>query len=499
MLGRWLRSVALASGSTGLVLLSCGGGGDSGAGGGAAAHAGSSGSSAAAPSSGGTGARGPNAGADAGGSPSGGATASSGGASAGGALTLGGDTGLTGGDDSGGASAGAPASSGQKCEPGVTHETPYGTVAGNCYSWGDTHEGIPNLRPISLRYIELATPTTPGELYALSLGMDYGSTQATIELWGSDDACGNASELLWWGPMRSGEICAEFKPTQVHSHVLMVWRPLWDGVGADHRTVTLCPKGSCGGARDGAGLGLDDPLEAPRGAILVNAGMSAGPLHLSAKVGYGSLNVKGPTSIAVGGTAPVSTGYFRMHESEGFDDAWYCPGPGSSVTWLEDKRAHIDFSAITRLADCATSSGGTGTATFSSASSLSAATIVSTMPELADSGASITSNGCFKNAPKAPCTITYKHSDARPPLRLHAFQAPTTRSEGADLIHDFTDTALIVMPADYGPVKVACAAQGSARFGADGSLTVSLSGITPFGACPGQALADASFSADLEF
>jgi hypothetical protein len=494
-LGKRLRAVALAWASTGFALLSCGGDGDrADTGGSAAPHSGSSGASAAASSSGGTQVR-PSAGAEAGGSPSGGGAANGGGNSGGSVGVAGGE----GGGEAGQGSGGAPDSSGKKCEPGVTYATPYGTVAGNCYSWGDAHEGIPNLRPTSLRYLKLPTPTTPGAPYALSLGMDYGSTQATIELWGSDDACGNARELLWWGPMRSGEICAEFEPTQAHSHVLMVWRPLWGGVGADHRTVTLCPAGSCGDARDGAGLGLDDPLEPPRGAIQVNAGMSAGPLHLSAKVGYGSLNVKGPTSIAVGGSALVSSGYFRMHESEDFDDAWYCPGPGSSVTWLEDKRAHIDFTGITRLADCAATGGGTGTATFTSAAVSNATTIVSNMPELADAGATITSKGCFKNAPKAPCTITYKYSDSRAPLRLHAFQALATRTEGSDLIQDFTDTALIVLPADYSPVKVACAAQGMVRFGADGSLTISLAGITPFGSCPGQAHADAAFSADLQF
>ena len=403
---------------------------------------------------------------------------------------------VVGGDGSGG----APEPTGQRCEPGTTNETPYAGVAGNCYNWSDSHQGIPNTLPISLRYIKLPTPTVVGQPYAISLGMAYGPTDATIELWGSSEACGDAKELLWWGSMRAGEICAEFKATQVHSHLLMVWRPHGRDLSAEHRSVTFCPTGSCGSAPDGHGLGIDpSPLAAPLGPILVNAGLSAGPLNAPAKVGYGWAHFKGKQSIALGGTATIDTGYFRLHATEGFDDAWYCPGPGSSLTWLETKRTHVNLAGITRVADCKNATGGTGTATFTTPAGAFGASMVSSVAELTEPNAQLSEGPCFKNAAKAPCRMSYKFSDARPNLVLHAFQSPTTRMQGQDLIQDFVDTALIVMPNDYGPPKIACAGQGSVTFAADGSVTVSLSQITTFNSCPGQALPDNTFAADFQF
>jgi hypothetical protein len=379
--------------------------------------------------------------------------------------------------------------------------TPYPSPVNNCYLWEETHQGIPNIDNVSFRSIHLPTPTTPGEPYALSLGMKSAGSDETVELWGTDATCGNVQELLWWGPFRAGEICTEFKATHVFSDLLMVWRPLWsnDATG-EHDTITFCPTGTCGAARDGKGLGLDGTtLDAPVGAYEVNAGILPGPLDFNAKVGFAWMHIKGQQSLALGGTAAVDTGYFRMQTSEGFDDAWYCTGAGSSFTWLQKKRAHFDFAALSRLADCKHASGGTGTATFSSKATLGAAVMVSDMPALADANAMIASGGCFKGAPAAPCSIAYAFSDGRPELRLHAFQSLTTRMQGQDLIQDFTDTALLVMPKDYGSPQIACAGQGSVTFAADGSTSVSLSQITPFSGCPGQPIADTTFSGDLFF
>lgn len=501
-LGTWLRPLVLGSSGVALVMVACGdSGGSTGhpvAGASGAAHSGASG--VAASSSGGTKTGG--AGTPGGGSSSAGASDNAGsanaGSNAGGALAQGGSDAL-GGQGNAGDSSGGAADLGQKCEPGTTYSTPYGTIASNCYSWGDTHAGIPNLRPTSLRDLKLPQATTPGTPYALSLGMGYGSTDATIELWGSDGSCGNSNELVWWGPMRSGEICAEFTPTQAHSHLLMVWRPAWKSLGAQHDTVTLCPAGSCGDHNDGKGLGAGDPLNAPRGAIQVNAGIKAGPLQFSPKVGYGYMELRGQESVTMGGPpAAVQSGYFRFHQSEGYDDAWYCPGAGSKLAWVGDKRVHLDLSAITRVANCKTASGGTGTATLTLPTVTGAAPIVSNMPEFADSGGKVWSNGCFESATKAPCTLEYTFTDGRE-LRLHAFQADAQRTQGTSKIHDFTDTALIVMPVGYGPAQVACAGQGTATFAADGSLTISLSQITPLGSCPGQAIADSAFSTDIQF
>jgi hypothetical protein len=67
--------------------------------------------------------------------------------------------------------------------------------------------------------------------------------------------------------------------------------------------------------------------------------------------------------------------------------------------------------------------------------------------------------------------------------------------QGQDVVQDFTDTALIVMPKDYTSPKIACAGHGTATFAADGSMTISLTEITPFGTCPGQAAVDSTYPA----
>jgi len=405
------------------------------------------------------------------------------------------------GQASAAAGSGGAAVLGQACSPGTLVKTPYGFDAGNCYYWDQTHEGIPNTQEISLRYIDLPTPTVPGQAYALSLGFASAGIEQTLELWGSDAACGNADELLWWGAMRSGEICTEFKATRAFSHLLMVWRPLWRrDANAEHDTITFCPTGSCGTEHDGQGLGIEgDPITAPVGGFYVSAGIKAGPLDFDAKVGYGWLHVEGRQSIALGGTAAVDSGYFRMQTTEGFDDAWYCPGPGSTFTWLQAKRAHFDFSGVTKLADCKNASGGTGTATFSAKTDVGAATMTSSISSLADANAEITSGGCPKGGSAAPCDNLFEFSDGRGMLRLHAFQAPTTRMQGQDLIQDFTDTALIFVPQDGSSPQIACAGGGTVTFSADGSHTISLSQITPFASCPGETLTTNKFSGDLFF
>ena len=401
----------------------------------------------------------------------------------------------------GGKAGSSNATTGQRCAPGMLIQNPYGSVAGNCYYWEQSHRGIPNIDNTSVRYIHLSAPTTPGKAYAVSIGMASAGIEETVELWGSDAQCGNAQELLWWGPLRAGEICAEFEPTQSFSNLLMVWRPLWSkSANAEHDTLTFCPTGSCGTARDGKGLGLDgDALNAPAGAFFLSAGIASGPLDFDAKVGYGWMHVKGHQALSLGATVAIDTGYFRMQASEGFDDAWYCSGVGSSFTWLQQRRAHFDFAAITQLADCKRASGGTGTATFSSKSDTGPATLVSSIAELADDKANVSSNGCFKNSPVGPCDITYTFSDGRPALRLHAYQSPTVRMQGQDLVQDFNDTALIIMPKDYGSPRLACVGQGSVTFAADGSTSVALGGITPFGGCPGQSVVETAFSGDVMF
>lgn len=410
-------------------------------------------------------------------------------------MNAGGDTSSS-GETAAAGSGGTPA--GMPCTPGATNEAPYPNTVNNCYDWGADHEGIPNLRRTSLRAINLAVPTTPGATYALSLGFETAGTDATIELWGADGECGDVGELLWWGPTRPGEICAEFQPTEAYSHLMMVWRDLIGSGFAVHDTITLCPSGSCGGARDGEGLGIDgEALQAPIGAFNANAGIRAGVLAFEAKVGYGRMRLEGPESIELGQTVPVETGFFRMHESEPFDEAWYCPGAGSTFTWIEEERVGFDLRGVTELARCP-SDGGSGSITITS--DTNGDTVVeSTLAELSAMDVSIQENGCFATSPVAPCAVEYAFADGRPGIRLHAFQAPEARMEGTDILHDFSDAVLIVYPLSYASPRAVCAATGTARFTADDGLVITLEGVGDSLSCPGAPADSDIFEGEIEF
>lgn len=100
--------------------------------------------------------------------------------------------------------------------------------------------------------LNLATPMTSGEPYALSFELAAPTTSAerSIELWGgahpSELECGVVSELLYEAPYEPGVLCVELEPTSDHEEVFVVVRgPEASALVpyAGHR----CPAGSCPG------------------------------------------------------------------------------------------------------------------------------------------------------------------------------------------------------------------------------------------------------------
>jgi hypothetical protein len=88
--------------------------------------------------------------------------------------------------------------------------------------------------------IALPDPMRPGESYAFSVLWDTG--WVGLELWGTDEDCGDARELLASGRIEQDEIgCFTMNPTMAHPRLLLVWA---DGGGAQD-DLAICPMGSC--------------------------------------------------------------------------------------------------------------------------------------------------------------------------------------------------------------------------------------------------------------
>jgi hypothetical protein len=90
--------------------------------------------------------------------------------------------------------------------------------------------------------VSSATPNEPlvgGEPYAVSLTV--GGSAPTLEIWGTNEPCGDGLEMLLSQPSTSGDNCFILEPTESHSELLLVARGT--------STVFLSEKRYCG--RDG--------------------------------------------------------------------------------------------------------------------------------------------------------------------------------------------------------------------------------------------------------
>ncbi len=387
-----------------------------------------------------------------------------------------------------------------RCSPGEVNLTPYPAVIKNCYDWEEEHSGIPNVERVSLRQITLPTPTVAGEPYVLSLGFESGSESNNIELWGADPDCGDVHELVWWGQMHTGEICIEFTPQDNYETLMMAWRAMRGTPGALHQSITFCPDGTCGQYAEGSGATGDGSLQAPIGPYTGAGRISTPGFRFTGSQGWGSWRLRGPTAPQVGDTVPIEHGYFRMQTGEPFSDAWYCPGEGSTFTWLEhdeeDDLGAFDFQSITELARCP-DDGGSGSLSYVLADT-TLLDMETTVSGLDPDTASTSLIGCYEGVTGAPCHHRMRF-EGSPDVDLYAFQVDDGGvSTPQGLVHQIED-AVLMFTMDDGSPQAACVGSGTITFTADDTRVFELQGISDWLSCPGRPSAPSSFSGQLEF
>lgn len=165
-----------------------------------------------------------------GGTDSGGSTASGGDSSTGGAgNTTGGAPGSGGSPGTGGQDGGA------HCSPGTQKQMAFAyPPLKTCRILGDGGGD---------RTLALETPIGPGDTYAFSANMGGSNPSGTLtmEVWGTDQECGEGIELLATDALGPGIRCLEVSPQNgTYSHLLWIWSG-----SAGHDEVTFCPQGSC--------------------------------------------------------------------------------------------------------------------------------------------------------------------------------------------------------------------------------------------------------------
>ncbi len=390
---------------------------------------------------------------------------------------------------------------GGACPSGVTKDV-FETAA-SCYDWEVEHDGIPNTQRTSLRSIQLPEPTVAGESYALTLNLSSAGEGDQVELWGARESCGEAEELVWFGPLSAGSLCAEFIASDAYSSLIMVWRELRGELGASWESVTFCPTGSCGGEAHGVGRTADGkPLDAPIGPFEGSALPLRGPLDASVPIHSGYMRLTGPEEAVIGQQVPITAGYFRLSEAydQPFSDAWYCVGRDSSFTFLEEAigdladHASFEFENITELARCPAQTGPYHL-NYTIGRVRQITDVDTDLPEFGSEVANASVSGCDRANFYGYCIQEFAY-ETQPETKIFGYTVPG-ETEGNDVL-TFRDIAVIQMT-DVGP-RAACAASGTVTILDDNSMNFELSGVTDWQTCPqGAAATPSAFHGELEF
>lgn len=396
-----------------------------------------------------------------------------------------------GGNASAGAagSAGAP-NSAMHCTPGEPKATYPSADVVPCYGDYYTHH-LPNPYDINLRDFHLATPAAAGEPFAFST-RTMGSGPFEIEVWGANEECGAAEELLWTGPMVTGIQCGEFTPTKTYTHLLYVYRQMYNqsSYAFSMPELALCPSGSCPGGASGEGR---EPGQALPGVALVYAVTDYGqPNAFELRLGtYGNLVAfTDGAKAASGKPTRISQGLFRMHEDDPFGDAWYCIGEGSTITataesatFADDATMAVSLKNITRIPACDTLTGS-GTATISLAeSSDTPDSIVSSFSAISGSDFSVNRRDCigtdcsFDFDPPASL-LTRRHLFLKAAASVGTFFEPTA------VPTPVTD-AIFFVQSDTGVLTIACASSGTITYDPNTMTSIELDAM-PALSCPGE-------------
>jgi hypothetical protein len=442
------------------------------------------------------------------------AAGGSSGASAGGSIGSGGRTGSGGSAGSGGstladaairdsqadggtdalAADGATASA--HCTPGTTGIAPW-----TFYSWDSCapptypeaeQRGFPNGHNLNLQSFAWPSAMIPGIRNAFSLAIS-GNGPIDIELWGNHSLCGNAEELLWWTPLASGTLCAEFTPSQAFTHATIVYRQIHNGNYAfGPSAVTMCPGGSCPGGTVGEGKQPGTKLVAPIGNYeQMSADWFAGGAWELVFGGQGRI-ISGWLGNYNQMDKPqaLGPGVVRMPGSDRFGDAWYCIGDGSFVVPRIDgsgfhRAFEVSLRGLTRLGACAGASG-TGSLSASIANNEAALTTSITAWQASKLQAdldSCTGQRCsfrLVGDPQLYAIITQNSGDTG------SYYSPTHATVPV------SEATCLFQPSRTAPFQLACATSGSLYYdpGTTGTSTFTLSNLGNPVSCPGAPVDD---------
>lgn len=400
-----------------------------------------------------------------------------------------GDNGITGGDAGSAGSAGT-ANGALHCTPGEPKPTYPSADVVPCYGDYYTHR-LPNPYDISLRDFHLKTPATQGQPFAFSTNT-AGSGPFEIEIWGANEECGAAEELLWTGPMVTGIQCGEFTPTKTYTHLLYVYRKMYNKsmYAFSMPELALCPSGSCPSGATGEGR---EPGQALSGVPLVYAMTDYSPPNaFELRLGtYSNLVAFVDGKKAASGVPNVvNQGLFRMHEDDPFGDAWYCIGEGSTITatpesktFANDATMKVSLKNITRLPACDTLSG-TGSATITlSESADSSDTIASSFSAISGSDFTVYRRDCIGtncsfnfDPPNTGLMRRYLFLEAATPLG--SFFEPTA-------IPSSVNDAILFTRAETGELTLACASSGTITYDPTTMTSIELDAM-PTLHCPGE-------------
>lgn len=390
---------------------------------------------------------------------------------------------------SAGAGAGAGASAAMHCTPGVTRPTYPSSAVTPCYG-GDHH--LPNPENTQVEDFLLDAATVPGETFAVST-KHAGSGPFDVEIWGANDECGIAEQLLWWGPMVNGLQCGEFTPPDAYTHLLYVYRQLEQrDYGFSTPELTLCENGSCPSGPTGEGL---EPGKALTGAPFVYDDATAKlPNGFSLRLGPTGkllLFIEGDMADA-DQPSVITQGLLHNEPGDPFGDGWYCVGAGSTVTdhppadvFSRDIYT-VSLNNLTKLPSC-DGAAGNGTATIFMDDT--GADITSSVSAFVGTGLGIHQAVCSTQA----CTLLLDASDRADGKRFAYLDiAPTDDALDPMGPPVAVTGATLFMQNNGQPLTIACSPSGTLKHDPAGTTTLSLDALRSL-ACPGEAVTVDSF------
>lgn len=399
------------------------------------------------------------------------------------------DAGVATNKDDAGMMVGSPA-----CEPIAEVLTPQARVliGENCANATSEETRLPNLywAAASIEDVPLTVPLTPGQPYALSLQPWGNVDPGSIEIWGSNAACGPVDELLWFGDMDGRRQCVELTPTRAHARLQFVSRmlaPLSFHFRYGPGTLQMCPAGTCPAGSDGNPLRPGVALDPPVGVYPMTCkSLTTVP---NCEVGYWGHVVLFPDpareSERTREYVPAKAGWFRAPPSDPYGDAWYCAGMGSDIEESKPReRIDLRLRDLTRVRAC---QGGPHSATFDGSGGASRRFISSTLAELTDEDYAVRKY-CWLNR------CRFRFTGRATSLYLYLTVDTPLEDVTEPGVLDIVEADWFVGPSDGFPVRRTCTTSGTLAYepSTRSITTVQLDGLSALETCPGEPVRRAS-------